>query len=250
LARGQRAENKRRSADNRPVAQSAERAVYTGQDGGSSPSRSTGREWGPGVSGSMPGSYPGCEGSSPSGLTGCWRRTCSRSASTLACQAGEAGSIPARCFGWNEATPSNATDPSRPCGVSASTPLCHGGRTGSTPVRGALEFQVASFEFQVGYLQFETRDLKLETEKARYANWKSDQAQTLESVGSTPTRATGSRVGRRWDAGRPVNPPHSARQVRFLTGALGFGPLVYRQDTGFSARGAGFNSPTDCSAVM
>jgi hypothetical protein len=27
-------------------------------------------------------------------------------------------------------------------------------------------------------------------------------------------------VGRRWDAGRPVKPPHTARQVRFLTGAL------------------------------
>ena len=26
-----------------------------------------------------------------------------------------------------------------------------------------------------------------------------------------------------------------------------FGPLVYRQDTASSARGAGFNSPTDCS---
>ena len=48
----------------RPVAQLAERAVYTGQAGGSSPSRST--ERGTGVSGSMPGSYPGGEGSSPS----------------------------------------------------------------------------------------------------------------------------------------------------------------------------------------
>ena len=72
----------------------------------------------------MPGSYPGREGSSPSGLTeqGCgvtaarpppnrpgvgsnptapagWLRcTCSRAASTSACQAGEVGSIPARCF--------------------------------------------------------------------------------------------------------------------------------------------------------
>ena len=38
-----------------------------------------------------------------------------------------------------------------------------------------------------------------------------------------------------------------ARQVRFLPDALTFGPLVYRQDIGFSTRKAGFNSPTDCS---
>src|SRR5262245_40257286 len=62
---------------------------------------------------------------------------------------------------WNEATPSDATDPSRPCGVSASTPLCHGGRTGSIPVRGAQETQVSGFEVQVGCLQLETRNLNL-----------------------------------------------------------------------------------------
>src|SRR5262245_24028978 len=59
---------------------------------------------------------------------------------------------------WNEATPSSATDPSRPCGVSASTPLCHGGRTGSTPVRGArtgFGSQVSVFKFQVGLFNLE-----------------------------------------------------------------------------------------------
>ena len=143
---------------------------------------------------------------------------------------------------FGEATPSTATDPSRPCGVLARTPLCHGGRTSSILVRGAWK-------------------------SARYANRQSDQAQTLESVGSIPTRAT-VRVGRRRDAGRSVKPPHAARQVRFLPDAFECGirnskrgtefvphsafrdcrgPLVYRQDTAFSARQAGFDSPTDYS---
>ena len=76
-----------------------------------------------------------------------------------------------------------------------STPLCHGGRTSSILVRGA------------GHA-------------ARYANRQSDQAQTLEKCGFDSHPCYLGCVGRRWDAGRPVKPPHTARQVRFLTGAL------------------------------
>jgi hypothetical protein len=108
--------------------------------------------------------------------------------------------------------------------------------------------RVSSFKFRVsGFklenLKLETRHLKLIA--ARYANRKSDQAQTLEKCGFDSHPCYCECVGRRWDAGRPVKPPHTARQVRFLTGALVFGPFVYRQDIGFSAREAGFNSPTD-----
>lgn len=66
----------------------------------------------------------------------------------------------------------------------------------------------------------------------------------LKTRNLKPETPTG--VGWRWDAGRSVKPPPPARQVRFLPDALVFGPLVYRQDTGFSTRRAGFNSPTDC----
>src|SRR5262245_27751359 len=45
-----------------------------------------------------PPNRPGV-GSNPTAPAGRTRRTCSRAASTSACQAGEAGAIPARCFG-------------------------------------------------------------------------------------------------------------------------------------------------------
>lgn len=44
---------------------------------------------------------------------------------------------------------------------------------------------------------------------ARYANRNSGRAQTLVPVGSNPTRATELRVGRPWEAGRTVTPPHA-----------------------------------------
>ena len=122
---------------------------------------------------------------------------------------------------FEEATPSNATDPSRPCGAV--------GAHHSVKVEARV--------------QFPSRALRHGTPTGRATKlkpwrvWVRLPPVLLECV------------GRRWDAGWPVTPPHSARQVRFLTGALVFGPFVYRQDTGFSAREAGFDSPTDCSGA-
>jgi hypothetical protein len=98
-----------------------------------------------GVSGSMPGSYPGCEGSSPSSLTG-RRRTHGVAAATLPCQGGRAGSTPAGC---SEATPPNQADPSRPCGTAAQFATLSQWRSRVRIPSGALpssEFRVPSSE--------------------------------------------------------------------------------------------------------
>src|SRR5262245_59966313 len=145
-----------------------------------------------------------------------------------------------------EATPSNETDPSRPCGVSASTPLCRSGRTGSTPVRGAGQFRVSSCEFRVR--QLGTRNSKLGTARGTVRQPAERPSSNLGECGFDSHPCYWSCVGRRWDAGRPVKPPHTARQVRFLTGALN-GPFVYRQDIGFSAREGGFDFAKECSGA-
>jgi hypothetical protein len=193
------------------------------------PGRLWNDSWGTGVSGSISGSYPEGEGSGYPGLTGWWRCTCSRAASTSACQAEEVGSIPARCFGKERRTRvvteacrlgTSAAWVRLPPGALAGACTRRPRRARRTPhalvvyrrarhsvtvegrvqlPSGALtssEFRVASSESN--HSELATRNSELN--EARYANRKSDQAQTLESVGSTPTRATGMRrpaLGRR-----------------------------------------------------
>src|SRR5437868_13881220 len=82
-----------------------------------------------------------------------------------------------------------------PLWCSGSTPFCQDGSTGSIPVWGAsMKLGSANSECGTSAFRVHTSELMM----ARYANWQSDQAQTLESVGSTPTRATAnSEVGTR-----------------------------------------------------
>ena len=102
--------------------------------------------------------------------------------------------------------------------------------------------QGRSDKFHVSSFKLGLFNLELETEEARYANRKSDQAQTLERVGSTPTRATGSS---KFQVSR--SKLVFGLNLETWNLELTLGPLVYRQDTGFSTRRAGFNSPADCS---
>ena len=66
-----------------------------------------------------------------------------------------------------------------------------------------------------------------------------------------PVLQVDTRVGRPWEAGRVVTPPHTtARQVRFLPDALTTRPgRLAAEDTALSRRERGFDSPSGHSGI-